>query len=428
MSFPEALNQILPSEEDGLERQFGFIPRFVHVPNGMEHPRLIEIAKAASSLSLDYGALNTFLRAGLFFNGATPFREIRRICPAPVLTQPIEISRSAAIDAYIDLFDQAVRRRVSQRTVLALSGGADSRHILLALHAQKALPEYVLTVAIPGRPSEVRIAAQITERALVPHRITAPLPRRAFADERWKNEACDFMSLEHGWFSHVGQQRDQLGWWDGIAGDVLSAGLFLEDWNLELVRQNRLDELADRLVQTGPVPYFRDQSLFVRTDAVHAVRAELAKHQQAPNPVGSFYFWNRTRIQIGACAFGLLSPHGQPVLTPYLDRELWSFLSSLPAEMLVDRKLHTDAIARGYPDFADIPYFKDKVSPDPALIRSRALSLFTGLLTCPSLNLEWPNAMVRSVRSLLDAQYRASTDWLLPCSVFGQQIESLVKK
>lgn len=426
--FPEASNCIPPSNDAGLERQFGFIPRFVHVSGGAERSRLVEIAKLASSLSLDYGALNIFLRAGIFLNGATPFREIRRICPPPLIAKPIEISRAEAIDAYIDLFDQAVRKRIAPRSVLALSGGADSRHILLSLHAQKALPEYVLTVAIPGRPTEVRIAAQIASRVLVRHKVTAPLPDHAFTDERWKNEASDFMSLEHGWFSHVGQQRDQLGWWDGIAGDVLSAGLFLRERNLQMFRNNRLDELADSLIPTGRVPYFRDQSLFVRTDAVNAVRVELAKHKQAPNPVGSFYFWNRTRIQIAASTFGLLSPNDQPILTPYLDRELWNFLSALPAEMLIDHKLHTDAISRGYPEFADIPYFKEKVRPDPAFVRTRARSLFTGLLTRPRFNLEWPHAMIRSARSLLDAQYRDSQDWMLPFSVYGQQLESHVKK
>jgi len=44
------------------------------------------------------------------------------------------------------------------------------------------------------------------------------------------------------------------------------------------------------------------------------------------------------------------------VYAPYLDHTLFDFLASLPARLLMDRTLHTEAIAAAWPRFATIPY------------------------------------------------------------------------
>jgi hypothetical protein len=51
------------------------------------------------------------------------------------------------------------------------------------------------------------------------------------------------------------------------------------------------------------------------------------------------------------------------VIAPYLEPELYDFLASLPAEMLLDHAFHTDTISRTYPEYADIPYEKKRVGP-----------------------------------------------------------------
>ena len=104
-----------------------------------------EALRADRGVTLDERALNIFLRTDFYFGGDTPFRELRRVEQEPVIVPPIEISRDEALDAYIALFRQAVRRRMTNDTVLALSGGQDSRHILLELHAGGNVPD-LLTV------------------------------------------------------------------------------------------------------------------------------------------------------------------------------------------------------------------------------------------------------------------------------------------
>jgi len=216
-----------------------------------------------------------------------------------------------------------------------------------------------------------------------------------------------------------------VAWWDGIAGDVLSAGLFVQDWSLRLFEEDRLDELADRLVLPGPVLFFRDQALFPRADAVSEVRTELAKHSRAANPVGSFNFWNRTRCTTAASAFRLMAPEGQVILAPYLDRELWSFLASLPGRMLVDHNFHRDAVLRAYPNFRDIPFFHKKVKISPRVQRTKSLRLLAYLATARKPDLQQIMMMSRALRTLVLPRHRDDIDWLLPASVYCTELEKL---
>ncbi len=409
------------------ESDFGFIPQFTLTGTGEQFRRLTDAAERASSLTIDCAALNVFFRAGMFLNGRTPFREIVRYHPAPVILPPSSLSRDAAMDAFIDLFRQAVRRRVPQRSILALSGGRDSRHILLELSAQHRLPDQLLTVAMPDRPAEVSIAKQIAQRLGLQHTILTPDPRDAAKDEIWKNRATGFMAFDHGWMACASRTRDATPWWDGIAGDVLSAGHFLDERNLSLFESDRLDLLAASLVDERPLaPLFWDSRHFHPDDARHEVHAELALHRQAPNPVGSFYFWNRTRVVIGSFTFGLLAPNGEPVLAPYLDLDVWRLLASLPARMLLDHTFHTETIRRAYPEFADIPYFgKDKTPIAPGFYRTQALSLLAYLARVLRPTGQDAAMLARTLRVVLNLSRPDDINSILHRSVYASQLRSL---
>jgi hypothetical protein len=144
--------------------------------------------------------------------------------------------------------------------------------------------------------------------------------------------------------------------YDGIGGDVLSAGLFLEPEPLTLFEEGRFEELSDYLFSTPEWPlrrlltpqHYRSWSRSVATD--HLLD-ELRKHASAPNPVGSFYFWNGTRREIALVPYAMYRGVDQ-VLSPYLDHELYDFLAALPARTLLDHSFHTDAIRRAYPRYA----------------------------------------------------------------------------
>lgn len=407
----------------GVETEFGFIPSFTCRSTGATHRRFVDAVAAAGKVTLDYPALNVFLRSGLFLNGATPFNEIRRNSPPPVIVPAREISREAAIDAYIELFGQAVTRRVRPDSVVALSGGRDSRHILLELHAQRNLPQQAVTVAIPGRAAEVEVAKALAHRAGIQHKVVEPPPDNAAEDEAWKNIHTDFMAMEHRWFSCAARSVRDLAWWDGIGGDVLSAGLFLEPWNLAHFQNGDLDRFADKLCYEPLEVIWGQRELFPRAAAVDALRTELARHKDAANPVGSFYFWNRTRITIGASAFGLLGAYNQPTLAPYLDRDLWSLLASLPVDLLMDKQLHTQAILKAYPQFADVPFYEGPGTRYPDILRRHGWSLLAFLRSRPRF---WKaGILARVVRALASNTHLGGIDSLLSDIVYAAQLQAL---
>jgi asparagine synthase (glutamine-hydrolysing) len=411
-----------------LEEEFGFLPRFITLKNGAEYSRLVDAVRHVSPVSLDFAALNTFFRTGMFLNGTTPFEEIRRRCPPPVIVPTNDLSREAAIEAYIELFRLAISRRISARSAIGLSGGCDSRHILLELYAQNRLPDYAVTVDLPERPSEARIAAELARRTGIKHIVVAEKPSQSVQDEIWKNHCTDFMSLEHGWFASVSRHRDALDWWDGIAGDVMSAGLFLETWNLKLFQQNGLDELAERLVSKHRVPAFRDQETFSREQVLAEIRTELEKHASAPNPVASFYFWNRTRVNISSSAFGLLRPSLQRTLAPYLDKDLWTFLASLPAHLFIEHRFHEDVIRKAYPAFASIPFSKEKIKTSASIQRLKAVVLFAYLMKSSESIRGKMLTAGRLARSILYPPHAPDLDWLLPLTVYCIELKRLQKE
>jgi asparagine synthase (glutamine-hydrolysing) len=406
---------------------FGFIPKFVVHGSTTEYSRLIDAVHASRTVTLDFSSLNVFFRTGMFLNGGTPFKEIKRVISHPRIIPPTPIDRELALDAYIELFRSAIRKNARREFAIAISGGADSRHILFELIAQGLYPKYALTVAIPGRPSELDIARRICSRLSVPHRVVQPRAEDSVKNEMWKNVACDFMSLEHQWYSEVGQNRDSLPWYDGIAGDVLSAGLFLTADMLRLFNEEKIDQLADSLVRSKPLPLIHDQSPFPREEVVHILHSELVRHRYAANPVGSFYFWNRTRISIGSSAFGLLRQSGQETIAPYLDESLWQFLSSLPASMLLDHKFHVDAIHRAYRQYRDIEFFKVYETEPIGAKRQKAISLLRFILQRKRVDREVIGTTVRALRALILKARACDIEWILVYSLYMFQIKDIVE-
>src|SRR5262245_48488621 len=131
---------------------------------------IVRLLEAGASPDLDEAGLAAFLRLGFFLGEDTPFLEIRALPPSAVLqwgnvdsvvsgplttTRPDNSTRDGAIDGYISLFRDAVRRRQPSRPNVAvpLSGGRDSRHILLELCEQGLRPDFCLTARFFPAPA-----------------------------------------------------------------------------------------------------------------------------------------------------------------------------------------------------------------------------------------------------------------------------------
>jgi hypothetical protein len=394
---------------------------------------VLELIKQGASAEIDFAALNVFLRSGFYVGTKTLYRDIhtREVPnPASLVLKPSGGNRTAIIDEYIELFRQAVQRQIQRfggdRICMGLSGGRDSRHILLELCRAGIKPNVCWTIDLPNSPSELTIAQRLTHRAGVSHvSLTAA---SSVETELYKNHVTNFESTEHGWSVAaipIIQQHSVI--YDGMAGDVLSAGHFLTEEGARLVHEGRIDEFVETVVlRPGPVPLVRDQSLFPLQTALEVVCAEVRRHLAMPNPIGSFYLWNRTRRTIGSSVFGLLCPSGQKACVPYLDGDLFAFLSAIPDAILVDHELHTDTIRTAFPEYSDIPYAY-KIKPQNLAYRHWRLAADTArhLLSHSSPLLSRHTALLLLARASLVPTYLTDVSWVHAISVYLAQAGSL---
>ena len=374
--------------------RYGFYPLFYYQCPGeiCVSPSITALVEQGATTELDAASLSVFFRLGFFLGEDTPFLRIRALPPdarlewangeltiaaasriAPV---PLALSRDAAIDGYVELFRQAIRRRPpGGEFAIPLSGGRDSRHIAFELHAQGQRPAFCVTTRRfpPYNDQDVRVATLVAGRLGVKHVVVDQPASRLHLEEE-KNRRTHFCSDEHAWYltvsDYLRNRVDTL--YDGIAGDVLSAGLFLTPELVRLFGEGRGNEIANGLI--GSRVANSEDTLYKLLEprlfraagkdiAIERLAREVERHLDAPNPTASFFFWNRTRREVALAPYAIFS-HVQTMYAPFVDRDVFEFLTALPSGFFLDHTFHDEAIRRGYPEFADIPY-EDKNVPGP---------------------------------------------------------------
>lgn len=382
--------------------RYGFQPLFwAQLPGSAiaVSPSILTLIAQGASTDLDIGALAVFFRLGYFVGDDTPFRAVRAMPPNvhfewsggtlackgryPAPARASSISRGDAIDRYIDLFARSMAKRppAPSPCALPISGGRDSRHILLELHRTGHQPTVcVSALDHPPDPNEdPEVGAALCRELGVQHVVIDQRLSQFDAQVR-KNRETSLAASAHGWYLAVADFiNGRYGCtYDGIAGDVLSQSKFLTTEFDNAFRSGDSTTIcrtlfvrhaanfnSTRLLLSGPLKSALDDSL-----AEKRLSTEVERHLGRPNPVASFIFWNRTRREIALAPFALL--HGVPcVYAPFIDHDLFDFLTTLPSSMLLDHRFHDDAIARAYPRYAHIPYARG-TSPNADDRRTRA--------------------------------------------------------
>lgn len=398
--------------------RYGFYPLyyFVRKDEVCVSTSILELLAQGAPTDINEAGFSVFLRLGFFIGEDTPFRDIRAVPPnarfiwqdnlleasgAYARGRRQSLKRDDAIDAYIDLFKAAIGRRppTSEDFTVPISGGRDSRHILLELCAAGHRPKFCLTLPRfpPGEAEDVEVASALAQAVGIRHVVLTQARSRLKAELR-KNLRTSFCADENAWYlpmvEYLKGRASLL--YDGIGGDVLSESRNLNAERAGLFDSGRFAELAQRLFVQKETSLARllqvnQYHRFGRDLAVEHVIAELKKHVDAPNPVGSFYFWNRTRREIALAPYALLNQAAE-VYSPFLDHELYDFLTSLPATMLLDRRFHTEAIRRAHPRFADIPFERGET---PTVVRRTQFRRFSLELACYALR-QTPSPFVRT--------------------------------
>jgi asparagine synthase (glutamine-hydrolysing) len=435
--------------------RYGLVPLFYFERGGEIgiSTSILRLLTLGAPPAFDYEAISVFLRLGCYLGCDTPFVSIRALPPGATLrwsegkldltaSMPAavenDLDRPAALDGFIELFRQSIRRRSPEGAAFAvpLSGGRDSRHILFELCAQGHRPKECVTARYfsPGDTGngEVEVAARIARAVGIPHRAVGP-PASRFDAERRSHPLTNFCSLDAAWMFSLADalagKVDLI--YDGIGGDVLSAGLFLTAERLQRFRSRSLVQLANELLyDESEAPVF-DASVrkeLKRSVAIGRTVRELERHVDAPNPVGSFIFWNRTRRHIGSGNLSILA-RAVTVVTPYLDDDLFDFLSGLPAEMILDHSLHTEAIRLAYPQHATQPYSVrstavGRTMNDAAVRKYAQDSMRAGIRPGRTKLARRRFFLPRLFRCLVDRGYQASVNWLGTSFLYMIALES----
>ena len=259
--------------------RYGFFPIYYFQRDNefAVSPAISRLLELAGDVEFDDHAFSVFLRFGYLIGQDTLFRSIRAVPAGSTLTwqrghlkiestgiidrKTLTISRVEAVETYSALFQRSIERTLPPNDdfFVPLSGGRDSRHILFAVRKANRKPTCLTLIHEPPRPNEdARIATQICETLKLDH-VVLDQPGSRFDSEIRKNELSGFCATEHGWFLPLGDFVRERGRpvYDGIAGDVLTGGLFLTEERLRLYEQGRLEELADKILEPeGYLPKF----------------------------------------------------------------------------------------------------------------------------------------------------------------------------
>lgn len=367
----------------------GFFPvfYFADVQRCMVSSSVLELIANGAPSDLNDRALGVFFRLGWFIGEDTPFASIRVLPPGGRLDWRggrVEVSQRAidvpeqaltlarAQDRFVELFRESVERCVAVAggdIVVPLSGGRDSRHILLELSRQKVDVKACLTYNynLAGLDNEAAAAKAVTDRLRQPHQILDG-KRIGYAERMRTAALTHFCADEHPQMLAL-RDHPQIGsmtLFDGIGGDVLSrnggfssasAEAFVDarDWRglaatLMQGHANGLgfsveDYLASRrLDQRCP-----------RQDALDDLSRTIERHSGFADPYSAFLFFSRTRREIALAPTAMLST-ARAVVCPYVSADLVRFLLSLPRHVTRGGKFHDEVIARAFPQMDGMAY------------------------------------------------------------------------
>lgn len=384
----------------------------------------------------DWCALGLFFRLSFFLDNDTPFRDIHLVPADSVLrwedgelsietrTRPpvrsYTGSRQSAMDTYIELFREQFRVLVDGYSGVTLScplsGGRDSRHIFLELIKMGA-PFHAFTVDLDNA-DDAPIAAALCAQYKVPHTIVPP-EEPALKVAREMNAATHYATLEHRWMTGMVKAIPPGIVFDGVAGDVLSAGHFATEPMLSQFRRSALDELAeDLLVEEVALRSLLQPWLYAklnREEAKHRLVGALARHVDVPSPIASFFLASRTR-RVASLMATTVFGHCLGLMPFFLD-PVYDFLFTLPGEMTVDFQLHSDVLAQEFPECRH-PYSRKHAPATARRFMAEALTASSQWSEIANMGFLVP----RLLRGSVDGVYSRDSSWLVAIPQYLHQI------
>lgn len=447
--------------EDGLLEvavdRYGMYPLYYFEHDGVfgVSPSILKLIELGAPKDADVVGLSVFLRIGFFLGERTPFKHIHAMPPGGRLRwngalciesgfdfpKERSITREQAVDGYIDLFRESIAQSRPETGTVAvpLSGGKDSRHILLELCRQGARPAFAVTAHHypPRSNDDVEIAKQISARLGLRHLVLKQTEPRLEA-EMFANERTNFCSDEHSWAAVLARTLSDTCnvVYDGIAGDSLSESIFSRQETLCASRESDLYRFAENLVSKSfsfnesVMEYILDEDFkrqLPRDMAIAEIVLELGKYINTNHPVKYFYFMNRARREIALVPFSMYSK-SIDVFAPYLNSELHDFLRSIPNSIFLEGGLHREAIRKAFPDFFDIRYENggaNKISDFEHNVRF-CRDVLKSFCFNNSRSIDSLKINSRLMWGSVNDGYGSRTRWFIPMYIYMSQLDKFI--
>ena len=357
-----------------LDDRVGFVPAFRRDGGVVSH-RIGEVARHGDAI--DPLGLATILTLGFPLGTRTPIRGVERFAPGQglangetvVSTPPLKPpAKAPSVDEQVELVLDACRRMVPGDGLVAmLSGGRDSRMILLALRALGRSPSTILTVGRPGFVPDATVAQQVA--ASLGRTVEPCIPAIYSLDaELARHRGQSLESLEHAWLSCLARHASRRASGtpnitDGLGAGVLSTGSLMDPESIALWRAGSLDALADWVVENavgvGPEFLAAVRRAGYPLATADEVRQELVRVLRElsiwPNPLGAFSLFHWSRRGISASPFGLLAAPGR-VFAPLCDGALVEALLAMDIDEAAASDWREPVLERLSRDLPRVPF------------------------------------------------------------------------
>jgi asparagine synthase (glutamine-hydrolysing) len=363
----------------------GFVPLFYFKDDNRFaiSPSLLLLRERFASGAVDWPALAILLAMGHFIEGDTPFEEVRTLPIRSTLSwrrgsltveqRPFEIphldiSYEESKSRYLAEVRRAIARDLPSGDVAqGLSGGRDSRHILLELLHQGVTPASLVTTShyLPLSDADTTVAKRLAERLGLPITAISPDANRV-KSEIEKNLLTEFQTLNHSWGLRLGAEfGTEATLYDGMNGGVL----FGRSAPVRGLRKRygdiapSIDDTVQSVLETVfNEPILKLSRIFTESPiaehylelARQRIGFAIRRYANAPSPAQAFFYFNHTSRESAIFTLGLMQANC--VLCPLDDPEVVRFGLGLPWHISSNALLQTDAIRSGYPDYSNIPF------------------------------------------------------------------------
>ncbi len=310
--------------------------------------------------------------------GGTPFREVRRLLGAESLVWDrgrrrwrVETRRphcwdvepgTAGPEDVAQALREATSRRLGAHVELTLSGGWDSRALLLATGRDHTSVRAWTTYPDDGLDRDVALAAMIAERLGLPHTVVPTDDRPWPADAAWVHERLEFQSPWHTWLARLSQRladrTDPV--LDGLAGDQLVKGRIAALISPAEDGRQRPQAALRPLLVRPPLDLLAPAAVeWLRAACEDAFGAAVADLEGSPAATTHAVLRTRTARGTGPSPMRLFGPD-RPVALPFLDPDVVTASLQVPLAAKSDGRFYRAVLEALDPDVAALPSTNDR--------------------------------------------------------------------